>query len=86
MAQAMFTKSVTQVHFPVAADVWHVLCRAMQPGEKQDLNSFTAAARQRVAQQVNCPVSQVGPFSGLNSRAFLQLLQAHAVVTLLRLE
>ena len=34
-------------------------CRAMLPEERNDLSSFTGAARQRVAGQVSCTVQQV---------------------------
>ena len=37
-----------------------ITCSAMQPQEKQQLATFGANARRRVAQQVKCNVSAVG--------------------------
>ena len=37
----------------------YVVCSAMQPQEKQQLSTFDAAARHRVADAVRCNVSQV---------------------------
>lgn len=51
-------------------DSHYMICSAMQPQEKQQLATFGADARHRVAQQVKCNVSAVGHASPWQSNEF----------------